>query len=83
MLMGKVLAARFLHVDNVTAGLVTGYPGAVLSSNASVRKFAVVRYVLFAYYLAFPWLMKATQSPARLLPAALAIHLLQSATCSC
>ena len=77
VLTGKVLAVRFLHVDNAPGGLATGIVDILLRPASSCASSLWYIYVLFAYYLAFPWLMKATRGrPAILLPLAVAIHFL-------
>ena len=84
VLAGKVLAGRFLHVDNAPAGLATGIVAILLRPASSCASSLWYIYVLFAYYLAFPWLMKATaDAPPSCCPWRWQSTSCPSPTCSC
>lgn len=73
---GKLIAARYVSVDNPPAGFAQGLASIVLTPMNSPSAFLWYLQVLAVYYLVVPWLLKwsARWSPAGLLVAGIALQ---------
>lgn len=58
IICGKLVASRFIHVDNIPPGVVSGLLDLFLRPMASAASFLWFIYVLSAYFLVFPWLLQ-------------------------
>lgn len=58
IICGKLVASRFIHVDNIPTGVVSGLLDLFLRPMASAASFLWFIYVLSAYFLVFPWLLQ-------------------------
>ncbi|RZL01421.1 MAG: acyltransferase [Rubrivivax sp.] len=58
IIVGKLVASRYIHVDNVPPDVLTGLLDLFLRPMASAASFLWFIYVLSAYFLVFPWLLQ-------------------------
>lgn len=58
IICGKLVASRYIHVDNIPPGVLSGLLDLFLQPMASAAAFLWFIYVLSAYFLVFPWLLQ-------------------------
>jgi fucose 4-O-acetylase-like acetyltransferase len=58
IICGKLVASRYIHVDNIPPDVLTGLLDLFLRPMASAASFLWFIYVLSAYFLVFPWLLQ-------------------------
>jgi len=64
IIVGKLVASRYIHVDNIPPDVLTGLLDLFLRPMASAASFLWFIYVLSAYFLVFPWLLQRAPKAA-------------------